>query len=145
MNYRIFVVEDHPVMREVYENLLEAEPDLELCEMADSAEQFFERLPDTDCDVVVTDLLLPGADGFALVERLQAEHPALPVIVISAHEEPAYLERSREAGACAYLSKRDLARDLAPTVTRVMRAASAGEAVTPSRAGAARQGRGWPS
>ena len=120
MTTRIFLVEDHPVMREAYSNLLDLESDLELCGVEETAEAFLEVLQTTPCDLVLTDLSLPGMDGITLVARLQDERPELLTIVISAHEEPIYRERARQAGARAYLTKRDLAPQLAPTIRRVV-------------------------
>ncbi len=107
-------------MRQAYESLLDLEPDLELCGALESAEAFFDVLGETTCDLVVTDLSLPGMDGIALVRRLREEHPEIPAIVISAHEELSYRERAARAGARAYLTKRDLARQLGHTIRRVV-------------------------
>ena len=123
MPYRIFLVEDHPVMREAYGQLVAIEPDLELCGMSETAEESLTALEETPCDLVVTDLSLPGMDGIALVREIGARHPGLPVVVISAHEEPSYHERAEAAGARAYLVKRDLAAQLSPTVRQVMASA----------------------
>lgn len=120
MSYRIFLVEDHPVMREAYAQLLDLESDMELCGMAESAEGFLEVLDATPCDIVVTDLSLPGMDGIAMLEIVRTSRPDLPAIVISAHEEAAYQQRAKRAGARAYVTKRHLARDLGPTIRRVM-------------------------
>ncbi len=120
MSYHIFLVEDHPVMRDAYAMLLDLEPDLELTGVAESAEAFLEVLAETECDLVVTDLSLPGMDGIQLLDRLREARPGLPAIVISAHEELSYQKRARKAGARAYLTKRDLATSLGPAVREVL-------------------------
>ncbi|HYG69097.1 MAG TPA: response regulator transcription factor, partial [Anaeromyxobacteraceae bacterium] len=77
MPYRIFIVEDHPVMRDAYARVLAREPDLEVCAMAASAEEALDAFDGTACDLVVSDVSLPGMDGFALVEQLRTLRPDL--------------------------------------------------------------------
>lgn len=108
-------------MREAYARLLARETDLELCGMAESAEEALEGLGGTACDVLVTDVSLPGMDGIALAERVRSERPDLPVVVISVDGEAAHSERARAAGARAYLSKDGLADTLAATLRDVLR------------------------
>ena len=117
--HRIFLVEDHPVMREAYATVLAAEPRLELCGSVESAEEALDALRETACDLVVTDLRLPGMSGVDLVGRLQEGWPGLPALVISAHEEELYAQRARDAGAVGFLSKRGLAGTLVPTILGV--------------------------
>ena len=75
MAHRIFLVEDHPVMREGYVSLINAEPDLEVCAEAESAEEAFEIAASLDFDVAVVDLSLPGVNGVELIKRLQSLNP----------------------------------------------------------------------
>lgn len=126
MPYGIFLVEDHPIMREAYQQLLEIEPDLELRGVSETAEGCLDVLDGVACDLVVTDLSLPGMDGIELVREIQKRRPGLATVVISAHEEPSYRERAEEAGALAYLVKRDLTTQLSSTIHRVMTAAPEG-------------------
>lgn len=120
MPYQIFLVEDHPFIREAYAAVLEAEPDLNLCGTAESAEEAVDMLDGLACDLVVTDFRLPGGSGIDLVRRLRAEHPALPTVVISAHQEGAFAREAKEAGAAAFLNKRDLIETLVPTIRAVL-------------------------
>jgi two-component system invasion response regulator UvrY len=121
VSYHIFLVEDHPVMREAYVSVLGAEPDLELCGVAESAEEALGALNgETACDLVVTDLRLPGMNGIDLVARLHEARPGLPVLVVSAHEEELQARRAREAGAVGFLSKRTLPTTLVDTIRSVV-------------------------
>ncbi len=122
MPYRIFVVEDHPVMRDAYVQVLGEESDLELAGAAASAEEAISALAETPCDLVVTDLRLPGRTGIDLVRHLRVQRPGLPVVVISAHEEDAFARTARRAGAADFLSKRDLFATLFPTIRRLLAA-----------------------
>ena len=113
-------------MREAYAAVLEQEPRLRLCGSVESAEDALDALRETECDLVVTDLRLPGMSGVDLVGRLRDERPGLPALVISAHEEDLYAQRARDAGAVGFLSKRGLAATLVPTILGVF-----GEAAEP--------------
>ncbi|HEX8299926.1 MAG TPA: response regulator transcription factor [Rubricoccaceae bacterium] len=122
MPYQIFVVEDHLIMREAYVAILAAEPGLELCGVAASAEEALERLVGLACDLVVTDYRLPGLNGAELIRRLHAVRPELPAIVVSAHQDEAFVTAAREAGASAVLGKRDLVGTFGPTIEAVLAA-----------------------
>ena len=113
-------------MREAYAAVLEQEPRLRLCGSVESAEDALDALREVECDLVVTDLRLPGMSGVDLVGRLRDERPGLPALVISAHEEDLYAQRARDAGAVGFLSKRGLAGTLVPTILGVF-----GEAAEP--------------
>lgn len=115
-DFQVFLVEDHPVMREAYVAVLTEEPDITLCGVVENAEQALDALAGLPCDLLVTDLRLPGMSGVDLVRRLHADRPGLPALVISAHEEDVYAQRAREAGAAAFLSKQGLAATLVPTI-----------------------------
>lgn len=120
MSYRIFVVEDHPVMRDAYAQVLGEESDLELVGAVASTEEAITALAETPCDLVVTDYRLPGQTGIDLVRHLKVLLPGLPVVVISAHEEGAFARTARLAGAADFLSKRDLCATLVPTIRRIL-------------------------
>ena len=120
MSHRIFIVEDHPAMRQSYALVLEQEADLELCGMAESAEEALGKFNEMHCDLVVVDVMLPGMDGIELVEHLLRRQPDLPVLVISGHSEELLGERARMAGARAYLSKYKLAATLTGTIREAL-------------------------
>ena len=120
MSHKVYIVEDHPVLRGMYADFLEAAPGVELCGTAGSAEEVLGKLADLDCDLVVTDYRLPGLNGAELVRRLRAERPDLPAVVISAHEDETFARESLEAGAAAFLKKRDLVESLVPTIHAVL-------------------------
>ena len=107
-------------MREAYAAVLGQEPDIGLCGVVESAEEALDALEGLKCDLVVTDLRLPGMSGVDLVRRLSAERPGLPALVISAHEKDVYARRAREAGAVGFLPKQGLAGTLVPTIREVL-------------------------
>ena len=121
MAYHIYLVEDHPVMRQAYELLLQRAGDIDIAGTAESAEEAWEQIANADCcDLLVTDVSLPGASGIDLLKRVRKLHPSLPVIVVSIQD--AFGPAALEAGAQAFLTKDRLASTLLPTVREVLAA-----------------------
>ena len=121
MPHRIYLVEDHAVMRLALGTLIGCETDLQMAAMAASAEEALDDGAWADCDILLTDVSLPGLDGVTLAGRVLAQRPALPVVIVSATIEPTVVARARAAGARAYLSKARLGDTLAPTLREVLR------------------------
>ena len=114
----IFLVEDHPAMRGAYEALLARASDLELSGTAASAEDALDQLGQTACDLLITDVSLPGMDGISLTEQMRRDRPALPILVVSVDEGHRF--RAEHAGADTFLSKSGLARHLVPTIRALL-------------------------
>ena len=70
-----------------------------------SAEDFLEAIPGLRCDCLILDHGLPGMSGLELQSRLTATHPRLPIIFISAHDDPHIRSQAMQAGALAFLGK----------------------------------------
>lgn len=102
---RIFLVDDHPIIREGIAKVINQEPDLTLCGAASTAAEALTGLPKAKPDVVIVDLSLEGRSGLELIKCLRAHHPKLPVIVYTMHEEAIYAQRALAAGACDYVTK----------------------------------------
>lgn len=102
---RIFLVDDHPMMREGLERLLRDEPGLTCCGQAASAEQALQLIPAAAPDLVITDITLPGRSGLDLIKDVRAVLPQCQSLVFSMHDEMFYAERALRAGARGYLMK----------------------------------------
>ena len=122
MQHRIFAVDDHPVKLNAYLAVIGLETDFETCGSATSGAEALSLLADlgSDCDLVVTDYRMPGMSGADLTRHLRAERPTLPVIVVSAHEDDVFVREAMDAGAAAFLRKRDLVETLVPTIRAVL-------------------------
>lgn len=120
MMHRVFLVEDHPVMREGYVSLINSEPDLGICGEATSAEEGFSQTDDLDVDIVVVDLSLPGVNGIELIKRFVARDPDVKILVVSAHDEALYAERALHAGARGYLMKHESASRFIDAIRTVL-------------------------
>ena len=117
----VFVVEDHPVMREGYESLIRLEPDLSLVGSASTAEEALSQIESLQPSVAVLDLQLPGVSGVELIKRIAALELPTRMLVVSAHEENLYGERALRAGAQGYLMKHESARYVIDAIRKVGR------------------------
>ena len=120
MTHRVFIVEDHPVMREGYVSLINSEPDLQVCGEASSAEEAFDQAAELEFDVAIVDLSLPGVNGVELIKRLRSIDDDVKVLVVSAHDEALYAERALRAGARGYLMKHESAKGFVDAVRQVI-------------------------
>jgi DNA-binding NarL/FixJ family response regulator len=102
---RIFLVDDHPIVLTGFTLLLNAQPDLEVCGTASSAEEALSKIPGEQPDLVITDVTLPGRNGLDLLRDLSVAEPNARVLVVTMHDEMLYAERALRAGARGYLMK----------------------------------------
>jgi DNA-binding NarL/FixJ family response regulator len=102
---RLFLVDDHTVLRHGLRALFQAEPTLEIVGEAENGEQLLAQLPTTPCDVVLLDLHMPGLDGLATTQRLRAEFPAVRVLVLSMVDNERAIGQVLAAGASGYVLK----------------------------------------
>jgi DNA-binding NarL/FixJ family response regulator len=102
---RVFIVDDHPVVREGIAAVLNAEADVETVGMADSAEVMLDAIERVKPDVVLLDLALPGMSGVEATARLGRLAPRVPVVVFSAHDDDDAIVAAVGAGARGYVVK----------------------------------------
>jgi DNA-binding NarL/FixJ family response regulator len=105
---KIFIVDDHPVLRRGLSALIASDPDLVVAGEADTSQAAIEALPETQPDLVIVDLVLNGSDGLDLIKAIGALHPAIATLVLSMHDEATYAMRSLRAGAKGYVNKQRL-------------------------------------
>jgi DNA-binding NarL/FixJ family response regulator len=104
---RIFLVDDHPLVREWLATLLRQQPDFEVCGQAEDARDAFATMLANPPDVAIVDLSLKTSSGLDLIKDLSERMPETQVIVLSMHEEIFYAERAMRAGARGYVTKRE--------------------------------------
>jgi DNA-binding NarL/FixJ family response regulator len=104
---RVFLVDDHPLVREWLTNLVNQQKDLTVCGEAETAAKAFEQIPMAKPDLVLTDIGLPGKSGLELLKDIQACRPGLPILVLSMHDEALYAERVLHAGGRGYVMKQE--------------------------------------
>ncbi len=99
---------------------IELEGDLTVCAMAESAQEAMRKLPETNPDLVVTDLSLSGKPGLELVKEIRAARPLLPILVLSIHDEELWAERVIRAGAQGYVMKAQATDKVMDAIRRVL-------------------------
>ena len=102
---RLFLVDDHAILREGLRVLFKQEAVLQVVGEAENGEQLLAQLPTTPCDVVVLDLHMPGLDGLATTQRLHAEFPDVRVLVLSMVDNERAIGQVLAAGASGYVLK----------------------------------------
>ncbi|SHE41995.1 DNA-binding response regulator, NarL/FixJ family, contains REC and HTH domains [Thermomonas hydrothermalis] len=118
---RVFIVDDHALVRTGFRLILSAEPDIEVVGEADSAEQALPMIRKLKPDVVLCDLHLPGLSGLEVTERVVRGDYGSRVIVVSVLEDGPMPRRLLEAGAFGYVGKACDAAELLRAVRDVAR------------------------
>ena len=117
----ILVADDHPLFREALRNAVSRVLPAAAIREADSVDALYaliEREP--DADLLLLDLSMPGAHGFSALVHLRAHFPQLPVMVVSAREEPAVMRRALDHGAVGFLPKSADAATLGEAIDAVL-------------------------
>jgi len=104
---KIFIVDDHPVLRQGLAQLINQEKDMSSAGEAGDASEAMRGIEKAKPDLAIVDISLKGTSGIELTKNLLAKQPKLLVLVISMYDESVYLERSLRAGAKGYLMKRE--------------------------------------
>jgi len=116
---RVFLVDDHPLVRESLASLIERQPDLCVCGEADRAAAALAAIATAKPDVAIVDLSLGDGSGLELIRGLRQMHPQVAVLVLSMHDEELYAERALRAGARGYIMKREATRNVILAIRRV--------------------------
>jgi DNA-binding NarL/FixJ family response regulator len=119
---RVVLADDHPIVLAGIRALLNADPEIELVGEATSGSDALPMICSSGPDVAVVDVSMPGLNGLELAERVAGECPQTRVLVLTVHEDAAYVQPLLKAGARGYLLKRSAADDL----LRAVRAVAAG-------------------
>jgi DNA-binding NarL/FixJ family response regulator len=119
---RVFLVDDHPIVRHGLAQLLAAEPDIEVCGQADDPRAALDAVTAAAPGVILVDVSLGDASGIDLIRDLKQRLPEVAVLVVSMHDERLYAERSLRAGASGYVMKHE-ATDL---IVRAVRTVAGG-------------------
>lgn len=119
---RIFIADDHRVMREGLTSLLNAQPDMEVIGEAGNGREAYQKARELHPDVVIMDLSMPELNGVQAAEQLKQACPHIKVLALTAHEDADYLRQLLKAGASGYVLKHVASEGL----TQAIRAVAAG-------------------
>jgi DNA-binding NarL/FixJ family response regulator len=117
---KIFLVDDHPLVREWLTNLIQHQPDLVICGESEDAPAALRNISATKPDVAIVDITLKEGSGIELIKNLKAMEPGVAVIVLSMHDERLYAERALRAGARGYIMKRETAKKMITAIRQVL-------------------------
>ncbi|HZZ93721.1 MAG TPA: response regulator transcription factor [Usitatibacter sp.] len=116
---RVVVADDHAIVREGLKQLLGAAGDLQVvCEASDGHE-VVKAVRETEFDVLLLDMSMPGKSGIELIKQVKTEKPKLRILVLTMHEEHQYAIRAIRAGASGYLTKESASRQLIEALRKV--------------------------
>lgn len=118
---RIFLVDDHPIVRAGVSAWLSAHPQFAVVGEAESGEQALRLVPGVAPDVVLLDLSLPGLGGIETAAALRQRLPTARLVALSMHEDPEYVQRFLAAGGSGYVPKSSVETQLLDAVMAVMR------------------------
>lgn len=118
---RIFIVDDHPLVRSGFQQLIAGEPDLTVCCEAGSMAEALQKLALHQPDLAIIDISLPDGNGLDLVRRLRARRPQMRVLVASMHDEELLAERALRAGAMGYINKQEAAEQVVGAIRQILK------------------------
>ena len=116
---RLFIADDHSILRQGLKHLLALYEDIDVIAEAFSGEHLLDLLPKYQPDVLTLDIYMPGLSGVPLIETLKEQYPDLPIIVLTMHNEPQIARQAIRSGARGYLSKDCDAETLIEAIRKV--------------------------
>ena len=116
---RVFVVDDHAVVRQGLQRLVDLEKDMETCGEASNAAEALRDIPTCRPDVVLLDISLEGESGIELSKHIVKRWPQMAILVLSMLEESLYAERALRAGARGYIMKRESGPEIIAALRKV--------------------------
>src|ERR1700722_2452796 len=116
----VFVVDDHPLLRQGLALMINREPDLTVCGEAEEAQAAMRAIAVKQPDILIADISLNGPDGLDLLKSLRTLYPDLPVLILSMHDESIYAERALRARANGYIMKAEATEKVLIAVRRIL-------------------------
>jgi DNA-binding NarL/FixJ family response regulator len=102
---RVIIADDHSVVRDGLRYMLSDHQSIEIVAEASNGTELLEILTVVDTDIVLLDLRMPGMTGLEALQRIRSDNPKVKVIILSMHDDPAYVREAMESGASGYLLK----------------------------------------
>ena len=117
---KVFVIDDHPLVREWLATLLNRQSDFQVCGEASNGPEAIELIATAKPDVAIVDISLEGGSGIELIKDIKAAYPDVVMVVLTMHDEALYAERTLRAGARGYVMKREATKNIIPAMRRVL-------------------------
>jgi DNA-binding NarL/FixJ family response regulator len=116
----VLIVDDHPIVRQGLAQLIDQEHDLHVCGQAEDAHAAMKAIRELAPDLAVVDISLKDTSGIELIKDIKVQHPGLPVLTLSMHDEGIYAERALRAGARGYVMKQEATERVVTAIRRVL-------------------------
>ena len=117
---KILSADDHAIVRQGLKQILSHNQQMEVAGEASTAKELFEKLADSRWDVLMLDISLPDQSGVEVLGRIRELYPAMPVLVLSVHDDVQYAVRMLEQGAVGYLTKESAPQELLVALNKVL-------------------------
>jgi len=116
---RVFIADDHGIVRKGMKQILSRTPDIEVAGEASTGQEALEKIWANNFDVVILDISLPGRNGLEILKQIKSQQPKLPVLILSMYPEDQYAVRVLKAGAAGYLTKESDKSELIEAIRRI--------------------------
>src|ERR1700693_590853 len=116
----VFIVDDHPLVRDGLANFINQQNDLAVCGDAEDSAGAIAGIESNHPDVALIDISLKNESGLELIKTLQTQFPQVALIVLSMHDEALYAERALHAGARGYVMKHETSKNVLASIRRVL-------------------------
>jgi len=116
----VFVVDDHPIVRQGLTLLINRESDLAVCGEGEEMHSALRAIQAARPDILIVDISLNGPDGLELLKNIRITSPRLPVLILSMHDESIYAERALRAGANGYIMKQEATEKVLVALRRIL-------------------------
>ncbi len=117
---KVFLVDDHPIVRQGLTLLINQEVDLAVCGQAEDMHSALQAIHDSRPDIMIVDISLNGPDGLELLKSIRVKYPDMPVLILSMHHESFYAERALRAGANGYIMKQEATEKVLVALRRIL-------------------------
>lgn len=117
---KIFIVDDHVILREGLSELINRERDLTVCGESENVSNALQAITECKPDIVIVDITLEDGSGIRLIQDLKYYNPGLPVLVLSMHDEFVYAERCLRAGARGYIMKQEPSSKFVSAIRKIL-------------------------
>lgn len=116
---KIFIADDHAIVRKGLKQIISETPDMIVSEEADNGLEALDKISENNYDVILLDISMPGKNGLEILRLVKRKKPQLPVLMLSVHPEEQYAIRSLRAGAAGYLTKESAPDELIAAIRKI--------------------------
>ena len=121
MAKKVFIVDDHPLVRQGLAQIIESVEDFEICGEAEDSSTAMRGVQKTSPDLIIVDISLQGNNGLELIKNIKAVYENIPILVFSMHDESIYAQRALRAGAKAYVMKKESSEKIIEALRRILK------------------------